>query len=95
MSSKSCVFGASRGVSGLSRAEVFKFCAPNDGVLVAEETPPSLADHTAPYEVLEGCVHEYPLNNARNNVMGETRHNVSHFMMGVLPRLQEVAAPFH
>ena len=66
------------GVSELSRAGIFEFGSPYDGVLVAEETPPSLADHTAPYEVLEGCVHEYPLKN----VMGETGHDVSHFVGG-------------
>ena len=79
------------GVSELSRAGVLEFCAPYDGVLVAEETPPSLADHTAPYEVLEGCVHEYPLKN----VMGEKRHDVNHFYDERLPRPQEMGAPFH
>ena len=59
------------GVSELSHAGVFEFCVPYDGVLVAEETLPSLADHTAPYEVLEGCVQDLvPVGVMRKNCSG-------------------------
>ena len=60
------------GDSELSRPGVLKFCAPYDGVLISEEIPPSLADYNAPYEVLEGCVHEYPRQER------DDRHDVSH-----------------